>query len=152
MSNAIDSIIKKETRISVIISTVLSAAFFFLAFGLSPKVLTTASPDQLALDFIPQSLAIGFFAALMPSLIFGNKRRKGKIDGLDRNPDSVGKILLRSIGFALVAGVTGALIAFVLRLFVAQIAYFPAAAVRVIYGGLLAYIVTPRVLRLSLRP
>ena len=151
MSNAVDSIINKETRISNIINMVLSAAFFFLAFGLAPKVLMTASPDQLALDFIPQSLAIGFFAALMPSLIMSGKRRKGQVEGVDINAVPFKTNLLRAVGFALATGVAGLLLMLALPMVAVAMGYFSALAMKVIYGGLLAYLVTPRALRMALR-
>ena len=151
MSSAVVSIINKETRISIIINMVLSAAFFFLAFGLSPKVLTTALPDQLALDFIPQSLAIGFFAALVPSLIMSGKRRKGQIEGADSNAVPFKTNLQRAIGFALAAGIAGLLLMLALPMVAVAMSYFPALKMKVIYGGLLAYLVTPRALRMALR-
>jgi hypothetical protein len=150
MSNAVVSIISKETRISIIINMVLSAGFFFLAFGLSPKVLTTASPDQLALDFIPQSLAIGFFAALVPSLIMSGKRRKGQVEGVDSNAVPFKTNLLRAVGFALATGLAGLLLMFALPMVAATMGYFSALAMKVIYGGVLAFLVTPRALRLAL--
>ena len=146
----VDRIVAVETRISVIINMVLSAVFFFLAFGLSPKVLTTASPDQLALDFIPQSLAIGFFAALVPSLIMSGKRRKGQIEGVDSNAISFKTTLLRAIGFAFAAGIAGLAVMVALPMVTAEMDYFPALAVKVIYGGALASLVTPRALRMAL--
>ena len=150
MSDVIGTVIAKETRISVIINMVLSAVFFFLAFGLSPKALMTAAPDHLALDYIPQSLAIGFFAALVPALIMSGKRRKGQIDSVDSNAVPFKTNLLRAVGFALAAGGVGLLLMFALPLISAGMSYFPALAMKVIYGGVLAFLVTPRALRLTL--
>ena len=150
MSNAVDSIINKETRISIVINMVLSTAFFFLVFGLSPKVLAIAEPDHLALDFILQSLAIGFFSALVPALIMSGKRRKGQIEGVDSNAVPFKTNLLRAVGCALAAGMAGLAVMFALPTVTAAMGYFPALAVKVIYGGALASLVTPRALRMAL--
>lgn len=150
MNAAPAAIIRYETRISVVINMALSAAFFFGAFGASPRSLTLAAPDKFALDFLPQSLAIGFFAALVPALLVGGKRRKGLVDGLDVNADPARRVVARAVLAAAICGLVGALIAFLLPMIADKTAYYSALAAKLIYGGLLAMLVTPRALRLAL--
>lgn len=150
MNTAAPAIIRSETRVSVVINMVLSAGFFLAAFGTSARPLTLAAPDNFALDFLPQSLAIGFFAALVPALIISRKRRGGRIDGVDSHAALIGTTMVRAIGFAAATGAVGVIVAFVFPLAATQIGYFPALVMKLIYGGALAFLVTPRALRLAL--
>ncbi len=150
IEKSVDVIVRRETQISVVINAVLSAAFFGLAFGITPRTLAFGAPDKLGMDFIPQSLAIGFFAALVPALLISHKRRKGLVGGRDTNADPARTILLRAIGFAAIAGLAGALLAAFVPMGAAHIAYFPALGAKVAYGALLAAIITPRALRMVL--
>ena len=110
-----------------------------------------AAPDKFALDFLPQSLAIGFFAALVPALLISNKRRKGLITGLDIQADRTQTMLVRAFAMAGICGIIGVVMAFVLPSITDQFAYYPALGFKVIYGGLLAVLVTPRALRMALK-
>jgi hypothetical protein len=151
MSSSANATVKSETQISVMINMVLSAVFFLATFGTHIRSLTTGRPDSLALDFLPQSLAIGFFAALVPVLIVNSKRRKGLITGVDIHCDPVTTFLLRATGFSAAAGALGGLFVLILPLAMAQIGYFAALAAKILYGGALALLVTPRAIGLSLR-
>jgi hypothetical protein len=151
MTESVEAIIRRETRISLVINLVLSGAFFLAVFGVIPRPLTLAAPDNLALDFLPQSLAIGFFSALVPALLVNGKRRKGLIVGLDNNAATAMTTLFRALGFAAIAALAGAAIALLLPMIITQIGYFAAFAVKLFFGGLLAGLITPRALRRSLR-
>ncbi len=150
MSKPVGATIKAETRISVIINMALSATFFLGGFGLTQRPLAMGSPDNLGLDFIPQSIAIGFFSALVPVLIVSSRRRKGLIVGLNGDAVPTKVTLLRALGFMVAAGLVGAIIAGGLPIVITEIAYFQALVVKLTYGGLLAFLVTPRALRLAL--
>ena len=61
--------IRREAAISFAINAVLSLAFFLGLYGFTPRALRWSAPDGLALDFVPQSLAVALMSALVPALI-----------------------------------------------------------------------------------
>ncbi len=136
--------IRTSTLISVVISMAISAAFFFLVFGKKPLIAVFA-PDNLALDFIPQTLAAGFMAALMPALQTRAKIVSGILAGAPpvAKPIVARAVLLAVASLALAAAVTG-------LLWLGGIATLPwgsALALKIVYGGLLGLIITPIALR-----
>jgi len=144
-------VVEAQRRVSVIINMILSAAFFVLVFGISPHPLTFVSPDRFALDFVPQSLAIGFFSALVPTLIVASKRRKGVIAGL--GPSTIGwrQIVTRAIAFAIAATVVGGAIAGALSMIGGEVGYLSALTVKMFYGASLGWLITPRAVGMALR-
>lgn len=150
MSPAAAAAIQSETRISAVINMALSAVLFLAAFGNSPRALAMDAPDNFALDFLPQSLAVGFFAALVPALLVSKKRRKGLIQGINIHADSAQTLVGRAFVIAAICGMFGALLVVSLPLLAGQIAYYPALGLKIIYGGVLAVLVTPRTLRMTL--
>ena len=148
---AADLVVRRQQRTSVVINALLSAAFFLLVFGSVPHPLSLGSPDGLAADFIPQSLAIGFFSAFVPALITSAKRRHGEIAGVTTNAVAWSVTLARALGFAATAGAFGAFLTVVLPLIADVMSYAAALAAKIVYGGLLGWIVTPAAVRLVLR-
>lgn len=136
--------LRTSTLISVAISMAISAAFFLLVFGQKP-VITVFAPDNLAIDFIPQTLAAGFMAALMPALQTRAKMVAGSLAGAPPLPI---QIVIRAAWLAgasllLAAAITAAL-------WLGRIETMPwgsALALKVGYGGLLGLIITPIALR-----
>jgi hypothetical protein len=151
MTPDVQPVIAAQRRISVIINTILSAAFFGLVFGLSPRPLTFGPPDQLSFDFVPQSLAIGFFSALVPTLIVAAMRRKGDIEALGPQNISGRVMFVRAVVFALAAAVVGGLIAIALATVDGEIDYFPALIIKMLYGALLGWLITPRAVSIALQ-
>ncbi|MEC3911828.1 hypothetical protein U5A82_15530 [Sphingobium sp. CR2-8] len=94
--------IRREAAISIVINGALSLAFFLGVFGTQPRPLTWGLPDRLALDFVPQSIAVALMSALVPALIA--RRKLGNLPVLRA-------ILVRAVGFALAGGALGGLIA-----------------------------------------
>lgn len=136
--------IRTSTLISIIISMAISAAFFFLVFGRKPLIAVFA-PDNLALDFVPQTLAAGFMAALMPGLQTRAKMISGNLAGAPPLARTivVRAVLLAVASLALAAAVTG-------LLWLGDIATLPwgsALTLKIVYGGLLGLIITPIALR-----
>ena len=148
---AADLVVRTQQRTSVVINVLLSAAFFVLVFGIVPHPLSLGKPDGLAADFIPQSLAIAFFSAFVPALIVSAKRRRGEITGVTPNGVTWSVALVRALGFAAAAGVFGTFLAFTLPLIVVATSYAAALAAKLVYGGLLGWVVTPAATRLVLR-
>ncbi len=136
--------IRTNTVISVVISMVISAAFFWLVFGMKPLIAVFA-PDKLALDFVPQTLAAGFMAGLVPAL---QTRAKMVSGGLAGTPPPRRAIVVRA---ALLATASlGLAVAATALLWLGGIETLPwsgALALKVGYGGLLGLGVTPLALR-----
>lgn len=132
--------VRKQTLISIVITMAFSAGFFLVVFGRTDPIAVWA-PDNLALDFLPQSGAASFMAALMPALQTRAAMAKGILPG---TPPNVGSIVLRAVTLAVLALALGGCVIGLLTLI--GIAVFPwatAFAIKVTYGALLGLIITP---------
>lgn len=124
------AVLLRESLISVAINMVISVAFFLLVFGLGrPMAFADLGPD-----FLPQAFMVALMGSLVPPLLL-----RGKL-GLAARP-----IVVRAIGIALVSVVFvgGGAFAICAMLGEAQLAAWPALALKAAFGGLLAMIVTP---------
>ncbi|MDH2132083.1 hypothetical protein N5J77_13190 [Sphingobium yanoikuyae] len=127
--------IRREAAISVGINGALSLAFFLAVFGTQPRLLAWATPDRLALDFVPQSIAVALMSALVPALIA--RRRVG---------GALRPILLRAAGFALAGAALGGLLALATG-GLPPIGWSAALAIKIAYGGALGALVASLALR-----
>jgi hypothetical protein len=136
--------IRTSTLISVVISMAISAAFFFLVFGMKPLI-AVFTPDNLAFDFVPQTLAASFMAALVPALQTRAKMVSGNLAGAPPLPRV---IVVRA---ALLAGASLVLAAAATKLLwlgdIETLPWGSALALKIVYGGLLGLIITPIALR-----
>jgi hypothetical protein len=136
--------VAKQTLISVVITMAISAAFFLAVFGGTDPIAVWA-PDNLALDFLPQSGAASFMAALVPALQARAAIAKGTLPG---TAPTIGSIVFRAIMLALLAlGLAGIIIALLKVSGIAQFAWATAFAIKVAYGALLGLIITPPAVR-----
>ncbi|MFN3474300.1 MAG: hypothetical protein ACK4ZW_09670 [Blastomonas sp.] len=136
--------VRKQTLISILITMAISAGFFLLIFGRTNPIAVWA-PDNLALDFLPQSGAASFMAALMPALQTRAAIVKGTLPG---TPPTVRSIVVRAIMLALLAlGLAGVVIVALKLSGIATFAWGPAFAIKVAYGALLGLIITPPAVR-----
>ena len=144
--------ISRETRLSMVINAALSLFFYVIFFGFSGRV-TIGGMGGFAFDFIPQSFAITLMSILVPGFLTMRKLAAGKLaaePGKTALPRSLGlRALLMAVGAALV-GAAGALI-LALIWGPATIAWPTGAAIKIVYGIILARIVTPIGLRAALR-
>jgi len=131
--------IRREAGISVVINGVLSLAFFLGVFGTVSRPLGWIAPDNLAIDFVPQSIAVALMSALVPALIA--RKRLG-------NGPALRPILIRAALFALAGGVLGGLLA--LSIGAAGLSangWGAALAIKIAYGGALGALVATLALR-----
>lgn len=137
------TILKRERLVSTVINVVLSTAFFLLVFGPRQRMLTLAAPDGFALDFLPQGAAISLMAALVPSLLVRKALRK---DGAAAVPSTsaIGWQVTRMLATGL--AIAGLLAALCLSLPIEQISWTTALGIKLIFGGLLGFVVTHRAL------
>ena len=131
--------IRQEAAISMVINGTLSLAFFLAIFGMEPRALNWAAPDRLALDFVPQSLAVALMSALVPALI-ARRRLGGK--------PALRPILVRAAGFALAGGALGGLLTLLASSSATSpIAWTAALIGKIAYGGALGALITSLMLR-----
>ncbi|RZM05464.1 MAG: hypothetical protein EOP68_18110 [Sphingomonas sp.] len=127
------ALIRRETAISVAINIGLSIAFYVALFGLAAP----AAPVALGRDCVPQAFMVTLMGTLVPGLL--TRREVG---------GPAAAIVVRAIGNALAAAVLaggGALL--LLAQATSPIAPTVALAVKAVFGGVLAAIVTPAALR-----
>jgi len=144
--------IRRETIISVVINVALSLVFFLLLFGRLDPV-PVWGVGKYAFDFVPQSFAIALMSTLVPGMLAIRRRKAdlvGRVESTSRLPDA---LLPRALLVALLAVFVGAGIA-ALGLLAAgavNISRNPALALKLLYGGALAAVVTPPTLRAALQ-
>lgn len=135
--------IAREAAISFVINGVLSLVFFLALFGRSGASLHWGAPDALAIDFLPQSLAVSLMSALVPALIA--RRRLGRGTGL--RPIFHGAAIFAALGLLL-----GAVLAAAAEgLGTAPVDWWAALAFKLLYGGLLGAGITIMALRRMVR-
>lgn len=136
--------IAAETRVSMAINAVLSAAVFVAVFGLAAPAPVWGMGGYVT-DFGPQSFMIALMATLVPGALTRRRLRSGAVQPLAGTSRLPASLLLRALLLGLVAAVFGtALFAGILNLVgVAAIAPVSALIAKVAYGALLAAIVTP---------
>ena len=131
--------IRREAGISFGINAALSLAFFHAVFGVAVRPVAWTAPDALALDFLPQSVAVSLMSALVPALI---ARRRLSL------AVPVRVIVSRAVGCALAGGALGAALAFATReAGIPPIGWHAALALKLLYGGALGAVITSLILR-----
>ena len=135
-----DAYLRRQTLISVVISMAISAVFFFAVFRNNDPIAIWA-PDHLAFDFLPQSVAASFMAALVPALQARAAIAKGIFPGV---APSIASVALRAILLAaLSAGLAGCFIALFAAAGLTSLAWSTALAMKIAYGAMLGLVVTP---------
>ncbi len=144
--------IRRETVISMVINALLSLVFFIGVFhGVNPVPLWGLG--NWVFDFVPQSFMIGLMSTLVPGAITVARLKAGAVmrySGTSRLPQS---LVIRALVVALFSSAIGtALMAvFVLVSGAHSLPIWPAGAIKIAYGAILAAIVTPPTLRAALR-
>ncbi|MBC2663524.1 hypothetical protein H7F50_17420 [Novosphingobium flavum] len=137
---ALASLLRRNAWQSAAINAGFSLAFFLLVFGLRSHALSMGPPDGFALDFLPQSAAVGLMSALVP--VLATRTSVGRLTG--RDPASPRLIVMRSLGFALAALVPGGVLAGL-----ALVSPWPALGLstalvfKLVYGAALGFVITP---------
>lgn len=136
--------IRREAAISVVINGVLSLAFFLGIYGTDARPLSWVAPDDLALDFIPQSVAVALMSALVPALLA--RKRLGNVPALR-------PVLIRAALFALAGALLGGALALVIwTAALPPIGWGTALIIKMVYGGVLGALVATLALRRLMSP
>lgn len=147
-----------ETATSVVLNIVVSAAFAWIPFHGADNV-PLWGPRGIAVDLVPTTFMITLMVSIALTLITRRRVRTGQVAGL--NPAVVGfsgfRWLPRQVvwrALALATALTAILVpAFVALFVVAHVELLPFDAFfvfKLIYGGLLAVVVTPVILLAAL--
>jgi hypothetical protein len=145
MSPALRAYVVKETAISILINAVLSALFVWLMFGGRSQVAVWGA-GNLAFDFVPQTFMISLMSVLVPSALTRKRRRAGAIESCEPVLPSLPRNLaLRALLLAIVASLVLATAAALLLAAVspAPLAMSAVWPLKIVYGALVAVIVTP---------
>ncbi|MEH3040473.1 MAG: hypothetical protein PGN21_10480 [Sphingomonas paucimobilis] len=140
--------IATERRISIAVNAVLSLVFFLLVIGL-PTPVPVPGMTGYAVDFVPQSFMIALMSTLVPGLLTAARIRAGRILG---SAEAGGSTVLRALLTAIIAALAGGVVAAgLLASGVATLPLVPALIAKILYGAVLAWVVTPIGLRRALR-
>lgn len=144
--------IAKETMISIIMASLLSAGFCFLIFlGNDPIAFWGAG--GFAFDFLPQTFMIGLLGTIIPTLLT-RKRTKGR--SLERLPRPTPRLPRPVIVRALAIAIAGTLLFVPLTVGGIHLAgietfsFLSALAIKVTYGAVVALLLTPLIVRQAL--
>ncbi|MBA15310.1 MAG: hypothetical protein CMN73_03035 [Sphingomonas sp.] len=143
--------IRRETFISMMINGALSAAFFLLIFvWFSPVPLWGIG--NWIFDFLPQSFMIGLMSTIVPGAITKKRLRDGTVRPSGAQTRLPQSLILRALLLAAASALIGtaAIAAIAALTGAAEIGWSEAFALKVLYGIILAAIVTPPGLRTSL--
>ncbi|MCJ2183716.1 hypothetical protein MTR62_13595 [Novosphingobium sp. 1949] len=135
-------LLAREQALSAAINGVLSALFFALMFGLTPRLLANGAPDHFARDFLPQGLMVALMGALVPALVVRARlRREGRL-ARGAGPDA--GAIARAVGLSVLGGLAsgGALFALALVGPYAMMPLYPALLLKIVYGAVLGTAVT----------
>ena len=143
--------IRRETGVSIVINSALSALFFWLVFaGVDP--VPVWGMGNWVFDFVPQSFMIALMSTLVPGALTAKAIRAGKIRGHGKANWLPGNLPGRAVVLAALSALGGASsIALLARASgVTEITWATALGLKVAYGAMLAIIVTPPGLRRAL--
>lgn len=132
--------IARETAISVLINTAISALMTWLLFGGAEGGVERGA---VLLDFVPQTFMVALMGSLVPSAIAVRTRRKAAHVNAPAVP--AGRLILRCILIALLATVVlgGIGATLVIALCGTRIAFPNLIFMKMAYGALVAAVVTP---------
>lgn len=140
-------IVARETAISMVINAAISALMTWLVFGGAAGGVARAA---MVVDFVPQTFMVALMGSLVPSAIALRTIRRAAAGNLPAAP--IGGLILRCVLIALVAtfllGGVGALLA--VALLDAQIEFRALIVMKMLYGALVAAVLTPLALRRAL--
>lgn len=143
--------IRRETGVSIVINAVLSALFFWIVFrGVDP--VPTWGVGNWVFDFVPQSFMIALMSTLVPGALTGKAIRTGRITAHGAPGKLPGNLFARAGLLAVMSAVigTGLIALAVAAIGVLMVPAGVALTLKVVYGAVLALVVTPPGLRRAL--
>lgn len=143
--------VRRETAVSIVINSALSALFFWLVFGGVDPVPVWGMGNWV-FDFAPQSFMIALMSTLVPGALTAKAIRAGKIAPAGSPSRLPGGLVKRALLLALLSAAGGTLLVALCATAsgVASISAMTGLVLKVGYGALLAIVVTPPGLRRAL--
>lgn len=143
--------LRRETRLSIAINSVLSL-LFYIAFFPPMHDVALAWTGGLGFDFIPQSFAITLMSVLVPGFLTRRRLAAGLIAPLSGRSLLPRSLVLRALLMAAIAAAVGAAIGGAVAAAggFATVTWLAGAAIKIAYGAALAAIVTPIGVRAAL--
>lgn len=142
--------VRRETTVSVLVNAILSLLIFLATFGWRPVAMWGLG--QWVFDFIPQSFMVALMSALVPGLLTAARMRRGAFVGAAAAPPPL-TVALRAFSLAAGSALIGpALVGSVVwAMGLAALAPAAALGLKVLYGVLLALLITPHAVRAILK-
>lgn len=137
-------IIRRETALSVVINIAISVAMFALVFGFSGPA-AVRGPRGLAFDFLPQAFMVALMGSLVPALVFASRQNVlpcvqfAKLSG---KTAIAARAMLVAVVAALALG--GAALGVLYMTGMATMPPLAGAGFKMLFGGAVALLVTPR--------
>lgn len=143
--------LRRETAISAAINSLLSLLFFVAVFHGQDPVMVWGTGGWV-LDCVPQGFMIGFMSTLVPGILTRRRLAAGAVAPLAVPSLLPRRVLPRAVLVGAGLAVLGTLVvgAIAAGLGVEALSQPVAGAIKVIYGALLATLVTPPTLRAAL--
>jgi hypothetical protein len=149
MTEAQRAYVRKETAIGVAINAALSALFCVALFAGREAI----PVGDIVLDALPQSFMIALMATIVPTAITRKRLRTGTIAPLAGGGGPLpANLALRGLLVAAACALAGGLLHWLAlpRLTPETWAFAPLLAYKIVYGGVLALLIGPFVLRWAL--
>ena len=140
-----------ETAISVVINVALSAAFAWAMFG-GRDVIAAGGAKGFAVDFLPQTFMISLMSVVVPTLLTRKRLSSGRLDGVEvsRPPLPLWmRAPLMAITATLLIGGASTLLSPTLA--PNGLGFWALLPIKLIYGAVVAILLTPLGLVLALR-
>lgn len=146
-----DKYVRTETLISMAINGVLSLVFFLIVFGQVDPV-PMWGVGNWVFDFLPQSFMIALMGTLVPGALTAKRLRAGALQPSPQPSRLPSSLAFRALMLAVAAALVGTAIvaAIVAMAGITALAWTPALVLKVLYGIVLAALVTPIGLRAAL--
>ncbi|MDB5669620.1 MAG: hypothetical protein JWO25_579 [Alphaproteobacteria bacterium] len=140
--------VRRETLISIAINAALSALFCVLVFHGRSLI----APREIVFDALPQSFMIALMTTIVPTLLTRRRLRSGSLERIRSGPALLPRNLLgRALVVAALAAAGGfALSALIVPRIAASWSFEATLIFKVAYGGLLASLCAPILLRTAL--
>ncbi len=148
---ATETYIRRETIVGVVVSIAITLLFFLIVFGFSGPV-EIWGQGKFVFDFLPQAFMIALMATLIPGLLTERKIRQGELQTFDARSRLPKSLPLRAALIAIAAAaISVALFSGVFVVSgVTELGWLTALAIKFLFGGALAAIVTPLGLKAAL--
>lgn len=140
-------IVRCETALSVVVNIAISAAMFALVFGFAGPT-PVRGLRGFAFDFVPQAFMVALMGSLVPALVVASRRNvlpRVRFENVSGKTAIASRAVLVAVAAALVLG--GGALALLYLTRTTSLPPLAGAGIKMLFGGVVALLVTPRSLR-----